>query len=122
MNTRKATCVVLVVVYLLMLFGMGALEIGYSCNLPGSPQVDTGHVYRMTVNHGFVVYGTKLEREVLDTERALFPLMIATAATLFMLRPWSQNQPLPEPRWLVIVLTVLILLLGVAGAIFGTYK
>lgn len=122
MNIRKATIVMLVALYMLMIFGMGALEIGYSHNLPSSPQVDTGHVYRMTVNHGFVVYGTKLEREVLDTERALFPLMVATAATLFMLRPWSECQPLPEPRWLVIVLVVLILLLGVAGAVFGTYK
>jgi hypothetical protein len=29
--------------------------------MPSSPQVETGRIHRMTVNHGFVVYVTETE-------------------------------------------------------------
>jgi len=41
------------------------LHLSYSSNLPTIPDEKSGHIYRMVVNHGFVVYGTEREFRVL---------------------------------------------------------
>lgn len=45
------------------------IHLHYAYDMPNSPQPETGRVYRITVNHGFVVYVTKH-----DFERADFVL------------------------------------------------
>lgn len=90
MNVRNALCIVLFAVYILVIFGSGALEIYYSYHLPGSPNVATGHIYRMTVNHGFVVYGTKIELQLYDTDQEMFPISFAIIIIVLLIRsPWK---------------------------------
>jgi hypothetical protein len=37
------------------------LDLSYSSNLPTIPDEKSGHIYRMVVNHGFVVYASEQE-------------------------------------------------------------
>ena len=51
---------------LLGLFGLWVLyavgiHISYSSYLPRTPDEKSGHIYQMTVNHGFIRYGTEQE-------------------------------------------------------------
>jgi len=39
------------------------VQLYYSSHLPLNPNVGLGQTYRMTVNHGFVVFGTKADYE-----------------------------------------------------------
>ena len=56
------------ILYILLFAGF-ALEViasvwvhlSYSSNLPTAPDEKSGHICRMVVNHGFVVYGTNRE-------------------------------------------------------------
>jgi hypothetical protein len=41
------------------------LHLSYSSNLPTVPDEKSGHIYRMVVNHGFVVYGSEQELRIL---------------------------------------------------------
>ena len=41
------------------------LHLSYSSNLPTIPDEKSGHIYRMVVNHGFVVYGSEQEFRIL---------------------------------------------------------
>jgi hypothetical protein len=48
------------------------LEISYSKTLPKTPDQRFGRVYQMTVNHGYVVYGTLRELKLLGDTRIAF--------------------------------------------------
>ena len=37
------------------------VHLSYSSNLPTTPNESSGHIYRMVVNHGFVVYGSDVQ-------------------------------------------------------------
>jgi hypothetical protein len=41
------------------------LHLSYSSNLPAIPDEKSGHIYRMVVNHGFVIYGSEREFRIL---------------------------------------------------------
>lgn len=41
------------------------LHLSYSSNLSTVPDEKSGHIYRMVVNHGFVVYGSEREYRIL---------------------------------------------------------
>jgi len=46
----------------------------YSSRLPRVPNEQDGHIYRMVVNHGFIVYGTEQEYRLLGIAEKIFPL------------------------------------------------
>ena len=62
------------------------LELHYASSLPKVSDIQTGHVYQMTVNHGFVVYGTREEFRLLTVARRCFPLAGACFVALFVLK------------------------------------
>jgi len=87
--------VIIAILCILFLFWLGVdivLEVYYSSSLPKVSDVQTGHVYQMTVNHGFVVYATKEEFRLLDIDRRCFPLAGACCFALFVLHIISQRK------------------------------
>jgi hypothetical protein len=52
------------------------LQLSYSSNLPTIPDEKSGHIYRMVVNHGFVVYGSEQEFRVFRWVENLWPFAI----------------------------------------------
>ncbi len=69
----------LAIIFLCSFFFVGlaaviCLEIYYSSNLPRAADKQRGAVYQMTVNHGFIVYATKGEFELLKTAREFLPI------------------------------------------------
>ncbi|MES1181047.1 MAG: hypothetical protein ABUL66_04205 [Verrucomicrobiota bacterium] len=52
------------------------LHVSYSSNLPKMPDEKTGRIYRMVVNHGFVVYGSEREVRVLRNVENFQPIAI----------------------------------------------
>jgi hypothetical protein len=53
------------------------VQISYASNLPTVSEEKTGHIYRMVVNHGFIVYGTEKEFKVLRWSENTLPIAIA---------------------------------------------
>jgi len=61
------------------------LHLCYSSNLPSVPDEKTGHIYRMVLNHGFVVYGTMREFRILTwVENSQFLLITCCFIVLIM--------------------------------------
>jgi hypothetical protein len=56
------------------------MEVSYSNELPKEPNEKNGYTYRMVVNHGFVVYGSK--RECQNLKEAKTSLSIAAICFL----------------------------------------
>ena len=52
------------------------LHLSYSSNLPKIPEEKSGRIYRMVVNHGFVVYGSEREFRILRTAENSQPIAI----------------------------------------------
>ena len=52
------------------------VHLSYSSNLPTTPDEKSGHVCRMVVNHGFVVYGTDREFRIYRWVENLQPFAI----------------------------------------------
>jgi hypothetical protein len=71
---RKITIVLFCFIFLVELGALIGLEIYYSSDLPRIPNEQAGRVYQMTVNHGFVVYGTKQEFQLLSVTKKCIPL------------------------------------------------
>lgn len=71
---RKITVILFCFIFLVELGALIGLEIYYSSDLPRIPNEQAGRVYQMTVNHGFVVYGTKQEFQLLRVTRKCIPL------------------------------------------------
>jgi len=59
---RKILYALLLGLFSMQIIAAAWLHVSYSSNLPKMPDEKTGRIYRMVVNHGFVVYGS--EREV----------------------------------------------------------
>jgi hypothetical protein len=60
------------------------IDVHYSAVMPGSPQPSTGRIYRMVVNHGYVVYVNKRELEWADFFEKLTDIC-GVGALLFVL-------------------------------------
>jgi hypothetical protein len=58
--------VLFMVAFMLSLVFVVKVEISYSSSLPGAPDQSLGRIYRMTVNHGYIVYGTLREFKLLN--------------------------------------------------------
>jgi hypothetical protein len=66
---------------LLGLFGLWVhyavgIHISYSSYLPRTPDEKSGHIYQMTVNHGFIRYGTEREIQALKMVEDFQPIAI----------------------------------------------
>jgi hypothetical protein len=70
----RFSVVLLVSIFFVGLLSVIGLEIYYSSNLPRAANKQDGFVYKMTVNHGFVVYGTETEFQILKVSREYFPV------------------------------------------------
>jgi len=71
---RKTLIVLLLSIFFAELGTVIFLNISYSSHLPGVPNEQSGRIYRMSVNHGFVVYGTKQESQRLNIAEKYLPL------------------------------------------------
>ena len=74
-NIRKITIILLCGITLAVLVTAGGMELYYSGYLPPMPDVQKGRIYRMVVQHGFIVYGTKQEFQRLRIVRDYFLLV-----------------------------------------------
>jgi hypothetical protein len=97
---RKITIVLFCFIFLMELCALIGLEIYYSSDLPQIPNEQAGRFYQMTVNHGFVVYGTKQEFQILKVTRKCIPLggicgLIAGILN-FKYRDFSSRRSKPE--------------------------
>jgi hypothetical protein len=72
---RKITIILFCFIFLVGLGTVISLELYYSSHLPRVPDGQTGRVNQMTVNHGFVVYGTKREFQLLRVTKEGLPLV-----------------------------------------------
>jgi hypothetical protein len=61
---RKILYALLLGCFLLSVIAEVWLHLSYSSNLPTIPDEKSGHIYRMVVNHGFVVYGSERDFRV----------------------------------------------------------
>lgn len=61
MKLRKTILALLLGVFLSGLIASVCIQVSYSSSLPKTPDEKTGQIYRMVVNHGFVVYGSARE-------------------------------------------------------------
>jgi hypothetical protein len=61
MTIRKILIILLCLVFLMGLGTVISIHLYYSSRLPRVPNEQDGHIYRMVVNHGFIVYGTEQE-------------------------------------------------------------
>jgi len=87
MLTFRRIITTLLCLFLVFWIGVNiVLEIHYSSHLPRISEASTGHVYEMTVNHGFVVYGTNQELRYLMAARKSFPIAFACFVFLFILK------------------------------------
>jgi hypothetical protein len=62
---RKILYALLLGCFILWVIAFAWLHLSYSSNLPTTPDEKSGHIYRMVVNHGFVVYGSEREFRIL---------------------------------------------------------
>lgn len=60
------------------------LHLSYSSNLPTISDDKSGHIYRMVVNHGFVVYGTEREFRILGWVENSQPFAMLCFAVVFI--------------------------------------
>jgi hypothetical protein len=60
------------------------IHLSYSSNLPTAPDEKSGHIYRMVVNHGFVVYGSEREFRVFRWVENLWPFAIVCGLITFI--------------------------------------
>jgi hypothetical protein len=73
MVTARKTIICLIVTAFFLALGLiFYLEISYSKTLPKSPDQRASRIYQMTVNHGYVVYGTLREFKLLGDTRIAF--------------------------------------------------
>jgi hypothetical protein len=70
---RKTLIVLLVFIFFAALGTVSFLNVYYSSHLPEAPNIQTGRIYRMSVNHGFIVYGTKQEFQRLSVAEKCLP-------------------------------------------------
>lgn len=64
---------------------LACVECYYYSSLPGAPDENTGRVYKMLVNHGFVRYGSQAQRRIFQITKDIFPvagLLFLTAIVL----------------------------------------
>jgi hypothetical protein len=80
------------------------LEIHYSSALPKKPNNSSGRLYQISVNHGFIVYGTLREVELLHYAKISFlaSSIFALAAGLINAKygdflPWGER--ITKPMW-----------------------
>jgi len=71
-KSRKIIINLSLFIFIVVLLLMIGVEDNYSRRLPREPNVQDGHIFRMIVNHGFVVYGTEKEFRLLRFSRTLF--------------------------------------------------
>jgi len=71
---RKVLIVLLCFVFFAGLGTVVSVHFYYSSHLPRVPNEQSGHIYKMTVNHGFIVYGTERESQLLNLAEKSFPL------------------------------------------------
>jgi hypothetical protein len=62
------------------------IHISYCDNLPSAPDERAGRTYQMTVNHGFVRYGTERELRVLKSTETLLGIAVILFAMAVLLR------------------------------------
>jgi len=58
---RKIIYALLLSIFAMQTIASVWLHFSYSSNLPKMPEEKSGRIYRMVVNHGFVVYGSERE-------------------------------------------------------------
>jgi hypothetical protein len=73
---RKVIYALLLGCFLMQLIAAVWLHLSYSSNLPKTPDEKTGRIYRMVVNHGFVVYGSEREVRILRNVENFQPIAI----------------------------------------------
>ena len=71
--------------FVLQLIASAGVQLGYSSNLPSQQDEKSGHVHRMVVNHGSVVYGTDREFRVYRWVDHLQPFTVAGAFLVLIL-------------------------------------
>jgi hypothetical protein len=71
---RKVLIALLLLIFFADLGTVLFLNVSYSSHLPQDSDEKAGRIYRMNVNHGFVVYGTKQEFQRLNLTEKFLPL------------------------------------------------
>ncbi len=60
-SSGKVVIALLAIVFIASLLWTVFIHISYAYSMPHSPQPEIGRIYRITVNHGYVVYVTEDE-------------------------------------------------------------
>jgi TRAP-type C4-dicarboxylate transport system permease small subunit len=84
-NLRKAILILLLSLFLSCLVFCIWIHLSYSWYLPVSPDVKTGHVYPLVVNHGFLRYGTEQNMHIFNLiDKSLLVGMVAVGAAMWL--------------------------------------
>ena len=76
MKFRKTILALLLGVFSLWVIAFAWIHVSYTSSLPQVPDENTGHIYRMVVNHGFVRYGSAEELHALQAVEYAQPVAI----------------------------------------------
>lgn len=69
------------------------IDVSYAAAMPASPQSQTGRIYRIVVNHGFVRYVTKAELARANLVHGpIFWLMVALIACAGIFEVWGDGR------------------------------
>ena len=71
--------------FVVALIASAVVQLGYSSNLPPQQDENSGHVYRIVVNHGSVVYGTDREFRAYRWVDNLQPVAVVGAFVVLIL-------------------------------------
>jgi len=82
---RKTIITLLLIAFAMLLGFYCWIHVSYSSNLPSAPDVKTGRIYRMVVNHGFVCYGSERELRSLRWAENSQPFALVFALMAFII-------------------------------------
>jgi predicted MPP superfamily phosphohydrolase len=80
---RKIIYALLLGCFAMWVIAFAWFHVSYSSNFPKMPDEKTGRIYRMVVNHGFVVYGSEREVRVLRNVENSQPIAIVCFLVVF---------------------------------------
>jgi hypothetical protein len=76
----------------------GWVHLSYAQNLPGEPDERVGRVYRMTINHGYVRYGTEREIHIRRAVDDFLPIIGTIFALAGLIGLFSGQFPIRKSK------------------------